>query len=131
MLLQLNVGIDTPNGVPYTCPIMTITQTIAIPASRKVCIEVALPESFAPGNAKVAMRFTPTEEEEGEGEKKKFRIPILSWLEDRRIRKNGEAIRRAAGCLANNPEWQGDAVEIQRQLRAEWDRPWDKEWGYD
>jgi hypothetical protein len=104
---------------------MTITQTVEIPANRKVRFEVTLPESVIPGKAKVAMRFTPEE-----AQKRKFRIPIISWLEDRRIRKNIEAIRRAAGCLARNPEWQGDAVEIQRQLRAEWDRPWDKEWGY-
>jgi len=105
---------------------MTMTQTVDIPVSRKVRIEVALPESVSPGKAKVALRFTPAKKPA-----RKFRLPIISWFEDLRVRKNCEAIRRACGCLANNPEWQGDAVEIQRQLRAEWDRPWDKEWGYE
>jgi hypothetical protein len=100
----------------------TITQTIDIPASRKITLTV--PETVPTGRAEVALCFTPAEKGE-----RKFRIPIISWLEDRRIRKNCEAIDRACGLY--NPPWPGDGVEIQRQLRAEWDRPWDKDWGYD
>jgi hypothetical protein len=30
------------------------------------------------------------------------------------------------GCLKDSPVFEGDPVEIQRRMRSEWDRPWDK-----
>lgn len=30
------------------------------------------------------------------------------------------------GCLKDSKVFEGDPVEIQRKLRAEWDREWDK-----
>ncbi len=30
------------------------------------------------------------------------------------------------GCLAGSKAFEGDPVEIQRKMRAEWDREWEK-----
>lgn len=40
--------------------------------------------------------------------------------------KPKRSMRDYEGCLKDSKAFAGDPVEIQRKLRAEWDREWDK-----
>jgi hypothetical protein len=84
---------------------MTIEQTVEIPADHRLTIEV--PPEIPAGRAKLTLSISP-------GEK--------TVKMSRQMRH----IMKFYGCLKDSPAFKGDPVEIQRQMRAEWDRPWDK-----
>ncbi|GHU37646.1 hypothetical protein FACS1894172_21150 [Spirochaetia bacterium] len=72
---------------------MTIEQTVEIPVSRRLTIEV--PRDIPAGRAILA--FTPAPD------------------------PNHKPISRHFGRLKNSKAFAGDPMEIQRQMRAEWD----------
>ncbi|MDR2246447.1 MAG: hypothetical protein LBE17_07245 [Treponema sp.] len=84
---------------------MTIEQTVEIPADHRLVIEV--PPEIPAGKAKVTVSVFPR------GKTAKM---------SRQMRH----IMKFYGCLKDSPAFEGDPVEIQRQMRAEWDRPRDK-----
>ncbi|GHV96728.1 hypothetical protein AGMMS50293_30480 [Spirochaetia bacterium] len=96
---------------------MSVTQTVEIPANHRLTIEV--PREVPVGKARITL--TSETEVSGDG----FRIPLVSWFQKRREERFRRAVIGVTGCLANNPAFKGNAVEIQRRMRAEWDRPWD------
>ena len=54
---------------------------------------------------------------------------FIGYLEDVKKRfpvKPKRSMRDYEGCLKDSKAFAGDPVEIQRKLRAEWDREWDK-----
>jgi hypothetical protein len=84
---------------------MTIEQTVEIPADHRLTIE--LPREVPAGRAKLTVSISPGE--------KTIKI-------SRQMRN----IMKFYGCLKDSTVFEGDPAEIQRQMRAEWDRPWDK-----
>ena len=105
---------------------MTIEQIVEIPASHRLTIDV--PREVPAGRARLA--FTPEMDASvpsgtaGQPDRG-FRIPLISWLLHRREERFRRAVMGVAGCLANNPAFKGDGVQIIRKMRDEWDRPWD------
>jgi hypothetical protein len=85
---------------------MTIEQTVEIPANRRLTLDLSLPESLPWGEAKVKLSIKPF----GKRRKKTF-IESLGPL---------------CGCLKTSPVFEGNPVEIQKQMRTEWDRSWEK-----
>jgi hypothetical protein len=77
---------------------MIIEQTIEIPASRRLTIDV--PPEVPEG--RVVISFTPAET-----------LPSMS----RQMKK----MMKYYGCLRDSPAFEGDSVEIIRALRDEWD----------
>lgn len=54
-------------------------------------------------------------------------LDFVEFLEtQRRPQSPGRDLRDYFGVLRDSPAFQEDPVEIQRRLRAEWDRDWDK-----
>jgi hypothetical protein len=77
----------------------TIKQRWVIPEDHKVHVELDIPRGVPAGEAEVivvieSVRAAPTEEPD--------------WM-------------AYAGCLRNDRIFHGDAVEVQRALRDEWD----------
>ncbi|GHV84442.1 hypothetical protein AGMMS50230_00500 [Spirochaetia bacterium] len=95
---------------------MTIEQTVEIPASHRLTIEV--PREVPAGKA----RLTVTSEMElsiGGGS----RIPLVSWFQRRREERFRRAVMEFAGCLKDSPAFAGDSVQVIREMRDEWDKP--------
>jgi hypothetical protein len=97
---------------------MAITQTVEIPASRRLTIEV--PREVPLG--RTILTFTPA------------RSPEIVRLPDNNARTVEEALQMAAEKLANpnrmdisryfgilSPNTYGDGVAYQRKIRDEWD----------
>ncbi|WP_461248468.1 hypothetical protein [Treponema sp. R6D11] len=84
---------------------MTIEQTVEIPANRRLTLDLSLPETLPWGEAKVKLSIKPF----GKRRKKTF-IESLGPL---------------CGCLKTSTVFEGNPVEIQKQMRAEWDRSWE------
>ncbi|MDR0720060.1 MAG: hypothetical protein LBF78_10530 [Treponema sp.] len=84
---------------------MTIEQTVEIPPDHRLTIDV--PREIPAGRAKLTVSISPKEK---------------TVKMSRQMRN----IMKFYGCLKDSPAFEGDPVEIQRQMRAEWDRPWDK-----
>jgi inorganic pyrophosphatase len=84
---------------------MTIEQTVEIPADHRLTIEV--PPEIPAGKATITVSISPREN-------------------TIKISRQMRHIMKFYGCLKNSQVFEGDPVEIQRQMRTEWDRPWDK-----
>ncbi len=55
-------------------------------------------------------------------------LDFIGYLEAKKRlpHKPKRSMRDYEGCLKDSVAFKGDPVEIQRKLRAEWDREWDK-----
>lgn len=57
-------------------------------------------------------------------------LDFIGYLESKKRLPGKPRPRRSMrdyeGCLKDSKAFAGDPVEIQRKLRAEWDREWDK-----
>jgi hypothetical protein len=89
---------------------MTIEQIVEIPADRKITVE--LPPNIPTGAARLKLSVS-----HGGGTAKK------TGKISRQMRK----LLKLYGCLRDSPVFEGDPVAIQREMRAEWDRPRDKD----
>jgi hypothetical protein len=87
----------------YSC-LMTIEHIVEIPSDRRITLE--LPADIPSGTARVKLSVKPEQK--------------------RRPKTFMESLGPLSGCLKESPAFEGDPVEIQRQMRSEWDRPWDK-----
>jgi hypothetical protein len=84
---------------------MTIEQTINVPLDRRITVD--LPPTIPTGQATIKLSIsTPPEK------------PVKMSRQMRNIMKY-------YGCLKDSPAFEGDPVEIQHQMRSEWDRSWD------
>jgi hypothetical protein len=88
---------------------VTIEQNIEIPADRRITLE--LPADIPTGTARIKVFVSP----DTKAAEKTVKM-------SRQMRK----IMQFYGCLKDSPVFEGDPVEIQRGMRSEWDRPWDK-----
>jgi hypothetical protein len=84
---------------------MTIEQTVEIQADHRLVLE--LPADVPTGTANVKVSISTAEK---------------TVKMSRQMRN----VMKFYGCLRDSPVFEGDPVEVQRQLRSEWDRPWDK-----
>lgn len=81
----------------------TITKIIKVPADRRLKLEIDLPEDMPTGNVEMALTLSPASEEDR-------RRYLLGF----------------AGIFKGHPAFKRGGVAIQRELRAEWDREWDR-----
>jgi hypothetical protein len=88
---------------------MTIEQNIEIPADRRITLE--LPAQIPAGTARIKVFVSP----DTKAVKKTVKM-------SRQMRK----IMQFYGCLKDSQVFEGDPMEIQRRMRSEWDRSWDK-----
>jgi hypothetical protein len=88
---------------------MTIEQIVEIPADRRIIVE--LPPDIPTGAARLKLSVS----HDGEAVKKTGKM-------SRQMR----GLLKLYGCLRDSPIFEGDPVEIQKEMRAEWDRSWDK-----
>jgi hypothetical protein len=90
-----------------------IQQTIEIPADHLVShlhLDVPLPEKHPSGTVMVEVSLKP--------EKDGFFTKFFTS----RFYKNFD---KFYGCLKDSQAFEGDSVGVVRQMRDEWDRPWD------
>jgi hypothetical protein len=90
----------------------TIQQTIEIPADRLVShlhLDVPLPEKYPSGTVTVEVTLKP---EKNGFFSKFFTSKFYKYFDE------------FYGCLKGSEAFEGDSVEIVRQMRDEWDRPW-------
>ena len=73
-----------------------IQQIVQIPADRRLQLDLALPDDFPAGEAKVLV------------------FPLIPEA------GGYESIKHLAGCLADSKTFAGDSVALQRALRDEW-----------
>jgi hypothetical protein len=110
---------------------VTIQQTIDIPASRKVHLDITLPEDMPCGRTELVLDFRPSAAHAGASGK-----PRLDPILEKALREAEEkwAYNQAhpeelktslARLRENGPLFGGaDGVEFQRKIRDEWeDRP--------
>ncbi|MDR1277540.1 MAG: hypothetical protein LBK02_02185 [Treponema sp.] len=88
---------------------MTIEQTVEIPADHRIVLE--LPVDVPIGAAKLKVFISHAS---GPSEK------------PRKMSRQMRKMMKLYGCFKDSPVFKDDSVEIQRQMRSEWDRPWDK-----
>jgi hypothetical protein len=92
---------------------MIIQQTIEIPADHPIShlhLDVPLPEKYPSGTVKVEIAL------------KSGKSGFFSTFFSSKFYKNFDEFY---GCLKDSDIFEGDSVEIVRQMRDEWDRPWD------
>jgi hypothetical protein len=92
---------------------MTLQQTVAIPADRRVYFD--LPHDIPPGLAELKLTL------KAKAADREWQIPVISWFERRREAAQRKAIMDFAGCLKDSPAFEGDPVAIFRKERDEWD----------
>ena len=80
-------------------------------------LNIKAPDTIPSGRTQVLLSF-PAKEAAPEREPW---IPIVSWLRKRREERFRRAVMRVAGCLANSPAFEGDPVQVIREMRDEWD----------
>ena len=76
----------------------TIQKTIRIPADRQVHFDLEVPCGVPVGEAQVIMIISP--------------LPVS---------RSRTRLARLAGCLADSPNFSRNAVELQREMRDEWE----------
>ncbi len=76
----------------------TIQKTIDIPDDHRVLLDLILPVDLPVGKAEVQVIITPSPE----------------------ARPDRKPFEGLAGSLAGCPDFAGDALEIQREMRDEW-----------
>jgi hypothetical protein len=127
---------------------MTIQQTIEIPADRRVYLDLPLPETTPMGRAEVQITITLASAPKREMSKLgMFTAEQLKTLIDAEVPeqpKNWEVLERReawlsltwqhgksrkehslfkyAGCLKDSGIFDGDSMDIQREMRREWER---------
>jgi hypothetical protein len=89
---------------------MIVEQTIEIPADRRITVN--LPGDVPTGEARVKLSIMH--------KTKSAEKPLKM---SRQMRK----MMKLYGCLKDSSAFEGNAVDIQRQMRSEWDRPWDND----
>jgi len=82
---------------------MVIEQTVEIPANHRLVLDLNLPENLPKGEAKVKLSIKPFSKR-----KQKTFIDSLGAMH---------------GCLKNSHAFEGNPVQIQQQIRNEWERP--------
>lgn len=75
----------------------TIQKTIRIPADRKVHFDLKVPGGVPVGEAEVLMIISP--------------LPV----------SRRRTLARLAGCLADSPNFSRNPVELQKEMRDEWE----------
>jgi hypothetical protein len=111
---------------------MTIEQTVEIPASRKVRLDVSLPKS-APCGRDVLMDFKLADVQtgaSGSGAKPKLDPSTEMMLKEAEktwayTRAHPEEVRNdiraSRGCTKGSPAWGGlDGAAYQKKIRGEW-----------
>jgi hypothetical protein len=108
---------------------IAIRQTVDVPANRRISLE--LPKSVPSGKSDVRLFFAPAGTEKPVSPKAHCNAPLTlaeakaAIAERMRRKENGEVLedssRKYAGCLNGKNIYKGDAVEIQRKMRDEWD----------
>jgi hypothetical protein len=88
--------------------IMTIQQTIDIPADGRLHLDFSLPANLPKGPAEITLTVRPA--------RKQGKLPT-----GRRSIFHRKSVMDYYGCLKNSPAFEGDPVEIQRKMRDEWD----------
>jgi hypothetical protein len=125
---------------------MTIQQTVDIPADRKLHLDLELPETVPTGHTEVQITFSPapakvgpklgmltTEQLKtllGSGEisqsynkeilERREAIIDLAWQYGKPHQEH--SLFKHAGCLKDSGVFDGDAMEIQKEMRREWER---------
>ena len=99
---------------------ITIQENVDISADRWIHLDIKAPDAIPSGRTRVLLSF-PAEEAAPAAPDREPWIPIISWLRKRREERFRRAVVRVAGCLANSPAFEGDAVEVIRKMRDEWD----------
>ncbi|GHV70246.1 hypothetical protein AGMMS49928_17280 [Spirochaetia bacterium] len=105
---------------------MTIEQTVDIPASHRLTIEVPREVPAGP----VILTFTPKSAEKPHWTPEPP-LPRVHTLEEAIAQAEAQAARRRAdpsiplfngmwGCLKDSKTFDGDPVAIQREMRDEW-----------
>jgi len=94
---------------------MTVKQTVEIPASRRIILDVprAVPEG------KTILTFTPVSVPQAANNSPRTISEALQMAEAKAADPNRKPISRHFGALKGI--WEGDAVAYQRKLRDEWD----------
>ena len=110
---------------------ITIQETVDIAADRRIHLDIKAPDTVPSGRTRVLLSFPVadarvpvSEATPPAGDAASARepwIPLISWLRKRREERFRRAVMRVAGCLANSPAFEGDAVEVIRKMRDEWD----------
>jgi hypothetical protein len=102
---------------------MTIQQTIDIPADRRLYLE--LPETVPSGKCDLRLIFTPTRsiQKLDPSTEKMLNDAEKTWAYTRahpeEVRNELRALR---GCTKGSPAWGGlDGVTYKRKIRDEWD----------
>jgi hypothetical protein len=75
----------------------TIEKTVEIPENRHLNLDLELPSETPIGKANILLTITPTV------------TPKQAWAN----------LREIAGCLKDDPAFQGNSVDIQRKMRDE------------
>jgi hypothetical protein len=96
---------------------MTIQQTIDIPADRHLHFDVRLPEDFSGRKADITLVVKEQEKTSA----LRGHLPVISWIQKRQRQAKIKAIMDFAGCLKDSPTFEGDPVQIIRDMRDEWD----------
>jgi hypothetical protein len=120
---------------------MTIEQTVEIPTDHILVLEVPIPQDIPAGKARLELSITAGGEESDAGRFNDKLVDLTAYLSANSPRTIEEAVREAekkaadpnrkpfqglGGSLKDSPRFGGSGVEIQRQMRSEWDRAWDK-----
>jgi hypothetical protein len=128
---------------------MTIEQTIEIPVDRRVRLDFEVPETTPTGHAKVQITITaaPKKEEpvlaglgmlttdqlktlinadvpdrpgNWEVMERREALQALAWQYGKPRKEH--SLFKYAGCLKDSGIFDGDAMDIQREMRREWER---------
>jgi hypothetical protein len=107
--------------IPYICYMITIKQTVDIPADRRLYL--ALPQSVPSGRADIVLVLSTAKEASRVAMAEPF--PSIEELKEEASAKYAEMLKtgvdplaRFAGCLKD--VFTEDGVEYQRRLRDEW-----------
>jgi hypothetical protein len=101
------------SGFSWYSSFMTIEQTVEIPPSHRLTID--LPPDTPEGTADITLKVRP------KTVPRERRIPLVSWFGKRQEEAKVRAIMDAAGCLKDNPVFGGDPVAYFRKERDAWD----------
>lgn len=105
--------VEIPQIMAYII-IMTIQQTVEIPADRRVTFD--LPETIPAGLA----RFSITVEPDADGISDQETQSIIARARRGELSPSPDDAARFFGCFKGNAPWKGDAVAAIRNMRDEW-----------
>jgi hypothetical protein len=109
---------------------ITIQRTVDIPADRRLSLDFTVPETIPAGKARVTVLLdnAATQDTDPLARLLSQPSPTIEEIKAEAARKTKErladpsrdSLNRYAGCLADSPAFEGDAVAIQRKMRDEW-----------